>query len=93
MPKPIDPASLPEPVASFAAARVAAGRYASVADVLVAGVEALAAREQAEAEWLNYAREGVHDGDADIAAGRYTDMNAETFSSWLRAQPSDPSPR
>jgi Arc/MetJ-type ribon-helix-helix transcriptional regulator len=93
MPKPIDPASLPEPVASFAAARVAAGRCASVADVLVAGVEALAAREQAEAEWLDYAREAVRDGDADIAAGRYSDMSAEAFASWLHARSSDPSSR
>jgi Arc/MetJ-type ribon-helix-helix transcriptional regulator len=93
MPKPLDPASLPEAVASFAAARVAAGRYANLAEVLVAGVEALAAREQAEAEWLDYARDAVREGDADIAAGRYTDMSPDAFSSWLRAQPAEPTPR
>lgn len=92
MSKPIDPASLPEPVANFAAARVAAGRYESVADVLVAGVEALAAREQAEAEWLEHAREAVREADEDIAAGRTVDMTANEFSAWLRALPAEPTP-
>lgn len=92
MPKPIDPAMLPEPVASFAAARVASGRYASVADVFVAGVEALAACEQAESEWFDYAWDAVHEGDAVRAAGRTTDMSAAAFSSWLRALPAEPAP-
>jgi hypothetical protein len=44
----------------------------------------------AEAKWLAYAREAVRDGEADLVAGRATDMNAEAFSAWLRALPSEP---
>ena len=53
MMKPLDPAVLPEPVARFAEAEVAAGHYPSIEDVLCASVEALQHREQ---EWLDYAR-------------------------------------
>jgi hypothetical protein len=41
MPRTIDPSDIPEEVARFAEAQVAAGRFASVGDVLLAGVEAL----------------------------------------------------
>ena len=51
MPRHIDPADLPEAVARFAEAEVAAGRYASVEDVLIAAVEALRQRAEAEQEW------------------------------------------
>jgi len=50
-----DPADLPEDVARYAQAQVAAGRFASIEDVLSAGIEALQAREQADQEWLAYA--------------------------------------
>ncbi len=50
MPRTIDPNEIPEEVARFAEAQVAAGRFASVADVLLAGVEALEQREQLEVE-------------------------------------------
>ena len=41
---------LPEDVARFAAAQVAAGRFASIEDVLRAGVEALEQRDATDAE-------------------------------------------
>lgn len=88
----LDPAMLPDDVARAAAARVAAGRYPDVEAVLRAGVEALADREQAEAEWLEYAREAVREADEDIAAGRTVDMNPAEFSAWLRALPVEPAP-
>lgn len=49
MARPIDPREIPEEVARFAEAQVAAGRFASVADVLLAGKEALEQRAAYEA--------------------------------------------
>lgn len=46
----ISPSEIPEEVARFAEAQVAAGRFASVADVLLAGKEALEQCEAIEAE-------------------------------------------
>jgi putative addiction module CopG family antidote len=48
MPRTIDPSEIPEEVARFAEAQVAAGRFASVGAVLLAGVEALEQREAHE---------------------------------------------
>ena len=45
MPRSIDPSEIPEEVARFAEAQVAAGRFASVAEVFRAGKEALEQRE------------------------------------------------
>jgi Arc/MetJ-type ribon-helix-helix transcriptional regulator len=59
MPHPID---LPEDVARYAEAQVAAGRFASIEAVLSAGVEALRGLEAAEQEWLPYAREAWDKG-------------------------------
>jgi Arc/MetJ-type ribon-helix-helix transcriptional regulator len=50
MPRTIDPSEIPEEVARFAEAQVAAGRFASVADVLLAGIEALEERAELETE-------------------------------------------
>jgi Arc/MetJ-type ribon-helix-helix transcriptional regulator len=54
--RPLDPADLPENVARYAQAQVSAGRFASVEEVLSAGIDALQQREQREDEWLAYAR-------------------------------------
>ena len=69
MPRHLDPADLPEPVARFAQAEVAAGHYASIADVLTAGVEALRERAEAEQEWLSYARKETTEGFAELDRG------------------------
>ena len=50
MPKPITSADLPPHLARFAEAQVAAGRFATVEDVVEAGLEVL--RERAESEQL-----------------------------------------
>jgi putative addiction module CopG family antidote len=51
MAKPSEPpSSIPEDVARFAEAQVSAGRFASIGDVLRAGVEAMRYRESLEAE-------------------------------------------
>jgi Arc/MetJ-type ribon-helix-helix transcriptional regulator len=48
MPRTIDPSEIPEEVARFAEAQVAAGRFASVGEVLLAGKEALEQRKAYE---------------------------------------------
>ena len=65
----LDLADLPEDVARYAQAQVAAGRFASIEDVLSAGIEALQAREQADQEWLAYARNEAEDGFAALDRG------------------------
>jgi Arc/MetJ-type ribon-helix-helix transcriptional regulator len=69
MPKPLDPATLPEPVARFAQAEVAAGHYANVEDVLAAGVEALRERALSEQEWIDYARKEAEEGFGELDRG------------------------
>jgi antitoxin ParD1/3/4 len=69
MPRHLDPADLPESVARYAQAQVAAGRFASVEDVLSAGVDALQEREQAEQDWLAYARKEAAEGFAELDRG------------------------
>jgi antitoxin ParD1/3/4 len=65
----LDPADLPENVARYAQAQVAAGRFASVEEVLLAGIEALQEREHADQEWLVYARKEAEEGFAEIDRG------------------------
>ena len=48
MTRTISPSEIPEEVARFAEARVATGRFASIADVLLASKEALEQREAYE---------------------------------------------
>jgi Arc/MetJ-type ribon-helix-helix transcriptional regulator len=74
---------LPEDVIRFAEAQVAAGRFATVDDVIRAGVEALKAREEAEHEWLAYARGKWRDGVAASDGGQATEMTSAEFSAWL----------
>jgi Arc/MetJ-type ribon-helix-helix transcriptional regulator len=65
----LDPADLPEDVARYAEGQVAAGRFASIADVLSAGIEALQARDQADQEWLLDARREAENGFAALDRG------------------------
>lgn len=69
MPRHLDPADLPEDVARYAQAQVAAGRFASIEDVLSAGIEALQARDQADQEWVAYARTEAEAGFAALDRG------------------------
>ena len=62
----LDLASLPESVARYAQGQVAAGRFASIEDVLSAGVEALQERDEADPEWLTYARTEAESGFAAL---------------------------
>ena len=65
----LDPAILPEDVARYAQGQVDAGRFATIEDVLSAGVEALQERDQAEHEWLADARKQADDGFAALDRG------------------------
>jgi antitoxin ParD1/3/4 len=64
----IEATDLPEDIARIAEAQVAAGRFATVEDVVRAGVEAIATVEKKRAEILAALEEGeasgVFDGDA-----------------------------
>jgi Arc/MetJ-type ribon-helix-helix transcriptional regulator len=62
----LDLANLPENVARYAQGQVSAGRFASIEDVLSAGVEALQERDEADQEWLAHARREAESGFAAL---------------------------
>ena len=62
----LDLTSLPENVARYAQGQVAAGRFVSLEEVLSAGVEALQQRDEADQEWLAYARGDAESGFAAL---------------------------
>jgi Arc/MetJ-type ribon-helix-helix transcriptional regulator len=62
MPRSIDPSEIPEEVARFAEAEVAAGRFATIAEVFLAGKEALEQREALEAERTRLLRAAWDEG-------------------------------
>jgi putative addiction module CopG family antidote len=63
MPKPITLSDLPEDLARFAEAQVAAGRFATVEDVLRAGKDALE-RKQRDEQKMAAVRTAIAEGDA-----------------------------
>jgi Arc/MetJ-type ribon-helix-helix transcriptional regulator len=65
----LDPSDLPENVARYAQAQVSAGRFASVEEVLSAGIDALRERDQRDEEWLDHARRETADGFAELDRG------------------------
>lgn len=65
----LDPADLPEAVARYAQAQVDSGRFASIEDVLSAGIEALEERDRADQEWLRHTRQEAEDGFAALDRG------------------------
>jgi len=65
----LDPCNLPEHVARYAQGQVDTGRFSSIEDVLSASVEALQERDQADQEWLAYARKGAENGFAALDRG------------------------
>jgi len=62
MARPISPSEIPEEVARFAEAEVAAGHFASIGDVLLAGKEALEQRAAIEAERTRLLRAAWDEG-------------------------------
>jgi antitoxin ParD1/3/4 len=71
--------TLPDHLARFAEAEVAAGRFASIEDVLEAGVLALKKRQERYDEKLAKLREAIAEGDAS------PDFEGDPFAS-VRAQ-------
>jgi Arc/MetJ-type ribon-helix-helix transcriptional regulator len=69
MPRHLDPNDLPEKVARYAQAQVAAGRFASIEDVLSASVEVMQECDEADEEWLALARKEAEDGFAELDRG------------------------
>ena len=82
----LDPADLPEPVARYAQDEVAAGHYASVEDVLAAGVEALREQAEAEREWLDYARDIWKDRVAAAERGEFSEGTSAEMMARIRAR-------
>jgi Arc/MetJ-type ribon-helix-helix transcriptional regulator len=86
MPRHLDPADLPEPVARFAQAEVAAGHYPSVEHVLAAGVEALQQQAEAEQDWLDYARDLWKDRVAAANGGEFSGGTTAEMMARVRAR-------
>jgi antitoxin ParD1/3/4 len=63
MPRHIEAADLPEDIARMAEAQVAAGRFASVEDVVRAGVEAVERRSQRQQQKLEALRAALEEGE------------------------------
>jgi Arc/MetJ-type ribon-helix-helix transcriptional regulator len=82
----LDLTDLPEAVARFAQAEVAAGHYASIEEVLTAGVEALRERAEAEQEWLDYARDLWKDRTAAADRGEFSGGTAAEMMARTRAR-------
>ena len=68
MSKPLTPADLPEDLARFAEARIAAGLSADVEDVFRAGKAALEAEQRRRDAKLARLREAIDEGDASGVA-------------------------
>jgi putative addiction module CopG family antidote len=68
MAKPLTPADLPEDIARFAQAQIAAGRYASVEDFIRAAAVALESAERRQEAKLSRLREAIDEGDASGVA-------------------------
>jgi Arc/MetJ-type ribon-helix-helix transcriptional regulator len=62
MPRTLDPCEIPEEVARFAEAQVAAGRFANIGEVLLAGKEALEERAALDAERTRLLRTAWDEG-------------------------------
>jgi Arc/MetJ-type ribon-helix-helix transcriptional regulator len=82
----LDLTDLPEAVARFAQAEVAAGHYASIEEVLTAGVEALRERAEAEQEWLDYARDLWKDRTAAADRGEFSGGTSTEMMARIRAR-------
>ena len=65
----LDTSNLPENVVRYAQDQVDAGRFATIEDVLSAGIEALQERDQADQEWLAHARKEAEVGFAALDRG------------------------
>jgi Arc/MetJ-type ribon-helix-helix transcriptional regulator len=77
---------LPDSVARFAQAAVAVGHYASIEEVLTAGVEALRERAEAEQEWLDYARDLWKERSAAADRGEFAEGTAAEMMARIRVR-------
>jgi len=83
MPRHIDPADLPEDVARYAEAQVAAGNFASIEDVLSASVEVMEQRQQ---DWQDYTRELWQDRAAAADRGEFAEGTPVEVVARIRAR-------
>jgi Arc/MetJ-type ribon-helix-helix transcriptional regulator len=86
MPKPFDPADLPDDIARAAQAAVAAGRFSSVEEVLRAGVEAVADEQPVPSDWTDYLRHRFEQGRAAFARGEVTPTTPDELMDGIEAE-------
>ena len=68
---------LPQTYRELVARKVADGTFDSEEDVLIAALELLAEQENRERAEFERLRRMVAEGDADIDAGRYSEVSAD----------------
>jgi Arc/MetJ-type ribon-helix-helix transcriptional regulator len=86
MPRHLTPADLPEDAARYAEAQIAAGRFASVEDMISAGAVALAERDEAEQDWLDHARARFHEGLEAEARGEALEATPRELMARIRTR-------
>jgi antitoxin ParD1/3/4 len=62
---------------------VHSGRYQNASEVLREGLRLIEAREQVESAKLRALKEAAKVGWADVAAGRFTDIDATRIDDWI----------
>jgi plasmid stabilization system protein ParE/Arc/MetJ-type ribon-helix-helix transcriptional regulator len=83
MSRTLSPSEIPEEVTRFAEAQVAAGRFASVGDVLLAGVKALEQRDATDAERARLLRAAWDDGKESLRLDGPQLESDEDFESFM----------
>lgn len=86
MPRHLTPADLPEDAARYAEAQIAAGRFASVEDMISAGAAALKERDEAEREWLGHARARFQHGLEAEERGEILEATPRELMARIRAR-------
>jgi Arc/MetJ-type ribon-helix-helix transcriptional regulator len=83
MSRTIHPSEIPEEVARFAEAQVAAGRFASIADVLLASKEALEQRDATDGERARLLRAAWDEGMESLRVHGPQLESDEEFESFM----------
>ena len=79
----------PDELVRFAEAQIATGRFASMEQVVRAGVESLKQRDEAEKVWLDYARDKLRSGKESSEHGGAVEMDDTQFDAFLEESLTD----
>ncbi|MEY4581335.1 MAG: hypothetical protein RL701_6038 [Pseudomonadota bacterium] len=89
MSRPFDPADLPPDIARAAQAQVAAGKFASIEDVLRAGVEAVAQEPEPgvlPTDWNEFLKHRFEAGRAAFARGEAATTTPDALMDSINAE-------